>query len=83
MNLARGRAFQQRGVCSITVLTELIYIMHTLHNHAQHVNYIIASLYRTLLFIHMIGLIIKLSPVTTAICNIQHLHDVVTSYHTV
>ena len=45
MNLARGQAFQQRGVCSTIVLTELIIIMHTLHNHAQHVNYIIASLY--------------------------------------
>ena len=42
MNLAQGQAFQQRGVCSIIVLTELC-----THNHAQHINYIIASLYVT------------------------------------
>ena len=44
--------------------------MHTLHNHAQHVNYITASL--DMVLIHIFSLIIELSPVTTLVAVEAH-----------
>ena len=47
------------------LLTELIIITHTLHNHTQNVNYIIASLYIVCCCIYTLkSLIIELSSVS-------------------